>query len=317
MRNNDYTKLFLDKLVFHIFTIGYKNQGESIVFMVESDFGIVYSGMIDSYEVDGVNISHKILEKYDIKSLDFICWTHPHIDHSLGFENILNIYANEKTKIVYPLHLMSINVEEIAQDTVKAIDNIKDTIKSRKIKKAKVMPVLNNLRIERIDFGNGLPDSHSNFSFEIWSLAPISDIVEKRDLTRNVVNVNDYSVVLNVLFNDKVFLFAGDIQDSSIKKVQPFSIPKKVDFIKIPHHSSSGSLEMIKWLKNFKADIACTTEFKTCNLPNQCAIEYYKECCECFYSTHTGEGDYGVLYTKYDVLKDEFHNDVDGRMKEL
>lgn len=310
-------KPFLDKLYFHVYTIGYKNEGESILFMIESDFGIVYSGLIDCYERDGINIASNILEERGVGHIDLICWTHPHMDHSIGYEDIFNKYVNEKTKIIYPANLLSINDKDVSEGCVQTLDKIRDIIGSRKIRKATVKTISDNKRVENINFGVGQPDSNANFLFEIWSLAPISDIVEKRDLLQKVASVNDYSIALNITFGDKIFLFGGDIQDFSIKKVDHFGIPTKVDYLKIPHHGSKGSLDIINWIKNHGVGIACTTEFKTCRLPDESALDEYRNYSDSLYSTHIGQGDYGYLYTMYDVIDDNFYVKTEGRMKEI
>lgn len=61
----------LNKLELKTFIIGYKNEGESILFLLLYDDIPIYSGVVDSYETETINCSIELLEQYKIKNLDF------------------------------------------------------------------------------------------------------------------------------------------------------------------------------------------------------------------------------------------------------
>lgn len=78
-----YKKIFkissFENLIISIFVIGYKNIGESIVVLFRDvcngDNRIVMSMLIDSYEKEDFNLARKVLSKYQVSKLDFVCWT--------------------------------------------------------------------------------------------------------------------------------------------------------------------------------------------------------------------------------------------------
>lgn len=60
--------------------------------------------LIDCYEKNGANLLNNTLKEYGLKSkkLDYIIWTHPDHDHSVGFDYILKEYVSRETKIILP-----------------------------------------------------------------------------------------------------------------------------------------------------------------------------------------------------------------------
>ena len=90
-------KLFDKTLDFEINVIGYKNKGESIVFFLKADGKVVYSGLIDCYEEASENVALTLLVNEKVKYFNFVCWTHPHDDHTIGLDKVLIEFCNEKT----------------------------------------------------------------------------------------------------------------------------------------------------------------------------------------------------------------------------
>lgn len=80
---------FEKKLLIETYIIGYKSQGESILFFIRTDGGISFSGLVDCFYLKDIDKVRDILEGNKISTLDFICWTHPDWDHSKGLENII------------------------------------------------------------------------------------------------------------------------------------------------------------------------------------------------------------------------------------
>ena len=109
-------------LYLEVYLLGYPGQGESILFLIktiEDKDVILYSGVIDSYENNGTNKTIELLECLNIKKLNFLCWTHPDIDHSLGIDTILQRYTNKETRVVLPDALLYL--EERLTDKAKEI----------------------------------------------------------------------------------------------------------------------------------------------------------------------------------------------------
>lgn len=77
--NNEAFSIFCPEFTrFGSFIIGYKNQGETILIVIEVDENPVFCILVDSYYHKDINIVEKILEEKKIKGIDIICWTHPH-----------------------------------------------------------------------------------------------------------------------------------------------------------------------------------------------------------------------------------------------
>lgn len=82
--------------------IGYRDKGESIVFFLKADNSVVYAGLVDCYQDDVGNEAIRLLEKADGKYFDFVCWTHPHEDHTVGMDSIIADYCESNTKFWMP-----------------------------------------------------------------------------------------------------------------------------------------------------------------------------------------------------------------------
>lgn len=92
-------KFFKEKLELVIYTIGYANEGESIIAIVKMDGISSYTVVIDAYKVENKNIAVRILESEKIENIDLLCWSHPDEDHSLGLEDYIK-FISCKTKVI-------------------------------------------------------------------------------------------------------------------------------------------------------------------------------------------------------------------------
>ena len=102
--NSSFKKIifFEEKLVIETYLIGYKLEGEAVLFFVRTDGAISFSGIVDCFcTVENDKVT-EILKKNKVDKLDFICWTHPDFDHSKGLKDIIDMYASEKTSIWIP-----------------------------------------------------------------------------------------------------------------------------------------------------------------------------------------------------------------------
>lgn len=100
----EYDKIFLikDCLQIETYVIGYKSQGESILFFILVDDIICFSGAVDCFCLCNDNYTEKILiDKGDV-TLDFLCWTHPDLDHSRGMDHLVDNFTDKNTKIWIP-----------------------------------------------------------------------------------------------------------------------------------------------------------------------------------------------------------------------
>jgi beta-lactamase superfamily II metal-dependent hydrolase len=146
--------IILEKnLYIELYLIGYKNIGESIVFLIYCDSRVVYSGVIDSYEQE-MNKAVEILERNNVNSLDFICWTHPDEDHSIGIDTLIEKYASENTTIYIPecINGSEYSYNERVKSTFDIIDN---TLASRKKNCFKVKSASDYKVLEMFCFAEG------------------------------------------------------------------------------------------------------------------------------------------------------------------
>lgn len=296
---------FFSKLKFNVYIIGYQTQGESILFTIENDYGIAYSGVIDCFEKDNFNETINLLNELNIKDLNILCWTHPHEDHTKGMDILIQSYVSDCTKLIYPANVYNIKQDnEYAKKTSNLIKNI---ILSSKRKKPKLYPVNGFKPIDRKQLGN---QPKNYYKLEISALTPVSEILEKRIIQEKVNTPNDYSISILISIGGINFLFGGDIQDTTIKKIDMDYVPAKIDYVKIPHHSSKHSISLLTWFDKLnKSSISCTTEYSLSNLPDRDVINSYKLYFNEIYCTNKKDKNndgVGIVHTVYDVINKNF-----------
>lgn len=301
-----------DKLSIELYLIGYKNIGESIVFIVYCDNIIIYSGVVDSYEQD-INKTVDILERKNIKKLDFICWTHPDEDHSIGIDTLLNNYTSENTTVFIP---ESINGEEYDYNhRVKCtFDILDEVLKSRKSNTFKVKSASDYKVLEMFSFDRGALGKEE---FKIVSIAPNSTILRKNNFN-TTFKKNDYSIGLLITLGKFTMLLSGDIENRTIENMEYYYIPEIIDYIKTPHHTSDTSDKLLNYINDNSCQIACTTVYKKgkINLPNKSIIDLYRSKAKNFYcagdKSKDSVSEYGAITMKCDILKKEISINLEG-----
>lgn len=95
----------------------------------------------------------------------------------------------------------------------------------------------------------------------------------------------------------------------------------KIDYIKIPHHCSKSSSEILKLIKNTPG-VTCTTVFVANNLPNKELLKKYTKKVRKVYCTNNLEEedhitDYGTILTRFNIVNTEdINTEVGGNAKE-
>lgn len=306
-----------DKLVLETFLIGYKNLGESIVFIIFIDGEVGYSGVIDCYEYNSLNKTVDILEENGIDALDFICWTHPDEDHSVGIDILTEDYADERTKIYLPedVNGNEYNYNKRIENT---FNNLDDILKSRKLKKYSVKSASDKKELVYKTFEHGV---RGNYEFTIYSIAPNSTIVRGNKFNKTFAK-NDYSIGLILNIGEFSFLFSGDIENKTISKMEYSYFPEVIDYIKTPHHTSNSSDKLLEYLNyDSKSELACTTVVRRSNLPDKEVIEKYKNYSRSFYSTGAVDKDdkydYGIINVKCDVMNKKMTTRLEGNSEQV
>lgn len=306
-----------EKLIVETFLIGYRNEGESIVFIIYVDDDAFYTGVIDCYEYNSLNKTAEILSENGIEELDFICWTHPDEDHSIGMDILIEKYASEKTEIYLPGY---INGEEYSYNKriKNTFDKINQTVKSRKVKKYRVSDISDYKVLDHKNFNYG---GIEGYEFSIFSISPDSQILRSNNFN-DTFKKNDYSIGLILNLGEFNFLFASDIENRTINKMKDFYLPEIIDYIKVPHHASSSSDSLLKYLNyENKCELACTTVFKKSKLPDKNIIEKYKDYAREFYSTGklgtSDTEDYGIINVKCDIINKKMKTFLEGNSEKI
>lgn len=307
----------LNNLRVKIFIIGYKKQGESIVVLFidnkNRERPVKYSIVIDCYKYKKKNITDEILRHYSVKTLSMLCWTHPHLDHSQDIDALIKKYCKDSTQILLPEHFYN-RPEDII------------TINNKKLQEAvdKVFN-LNRLKREAVSLVSAAAGGYSevksinfsgidgDFPVSINIVTPISSILADyaKNGCRNI-NKNELSISIIININEYYLYFGGDAINVHIDKINP-SYLEKCRFVKIPHHSSNTSNQLLNYLPR-KIDTACTTIFSTHNLPNTNILNTYCSIGDVF---ATGEKsniknkyEYGIIEYEYDFSKTEIDIDI-------
>jgi beta-lactamase superfamily II metal-dependent hydrolase len=315
----------LDEFKMYLYIIGYKNKGESIIFILEEGNEIYFSSIIDSYKKSNCKIIEKIIEeKHKLKNFDYIFWTHPHEDHSTGLEEIITNYSNKKTVFVLPQDI------EFSKPCLTTEENeiLKKMIENSG--KYKFQKTLVNDGGENLVYERDFISDERVFSFKIKSLAPHSGVIEEIKSNSNR-NVNDFSICLKfeIYSEDSgigyTILLTGDIENKTIKLLNKKKL-KEINLLKIPHHASSTSDILAEKIENDTPNqmIACTTSYKTGNLPKKEILQNYlknykdifilgkeKEDDDCDYGVLTLEGNLKEFKMTYylDGLYEEYDNE--------
>lgn len=280
-------EIFGKNVYLEIYTIGYSLEGESNIVILKNNNVCIFCGIIDCYSTDSLNYTKKILESENISKLDFLCWTHPDKDHSVGLECFIDYLKPEYNSVI----LLSQNFLQHKKDYEKAnscfskfmFDWLKKSV--RVSKRVKVCSVLSELPITEFCIND-----IDEYVFSITGFTPTDQITQIKTYNENQ-SKNDMSVGLLISFAGKTVLLTGDATDISINNVDDNLIPDLIDLLKIPHHCSENGSAIIKKMKT-KTKIACTTSFSSEGLPNKEVLKKYK--------INTDE-----LYCTLDLMKDE------------
>ena len=295
--------LYLKTLILEVYLIGYVNKGESIVFLLKADDHVSYAGVVDCYECYSTNKTIDILKKENVKKIDFLCWTHPHDDHTLGLNTILESYCDDETKIwitdIYPK-----NYNKYSQSSIQLYESIKTRIKNRnsKVKIATDNKILATFKC------CGL----KTYQFEICSFAPDSTILTERKEFEQSEEGNPYSIGLSIFAGRFNIMLGGDVENQTIDRFEEEYFDTPIDYIKIPHHGSSTGDKLPLKLSSFALkppNVATSTIYKQHGLPEKQVLEKYKNwgTNEIYITSGLNNDEnkekYGVVLTSFDILE--------------
>lgn len=276
------------KLKLQISVLGYYPEGESILVVLydASSQLPLKTILVDCYEKNNCNKLESVFNQFHLKErkLDYVIWTHPDRDHSVGFKTIADQYSSKDTLYILP---EGMNLLEVINDA----DKLKSwmSIVTNKI--------IGKLNVERVSTSkhrvyplmyatNYIDNVNDDVVFSIEILTPFAN-QSFRHLEHNHTHKgNHLSISFVIRFGELGFYFGGDAENMAIKSVDSNKL-KKLFFVKIPHHGSDTSDELPIILKELKSKndppeiLSITTGYHKgkSNLPLISVLDLYKECC--------------------------------------
>lgn len=291
-------------LIIKIFVIGYRERGESIVILFFDKNNVVYSIVIDSYQVKETEFfTSKILDDNKVSKLNILCWTHPDIDHSLGIEELFEKYCDSNSVVLIPTYVNGIDSDPIKynKDDKQILDKM-FSINSNRHKCIKPVSANSGTRGDAFEFA--FSDNIHEVKTKIEVYAPHNDYVVENLRRNTTIKKNDLSLFLMLQVGSYKFDLCGDVENRAISNMPdiPFHYPL---FIKIPHHASPSSSKLLDRLNNSSQSMSCTTTYPSQGLPNLDMTDGYKKKFMHLHSTGLGKEDvktYGILEYTFDLF---------------
>lgn len=248
------------KLHIVVTLIGYRSQGESIIVrLVESDVTL-YCLVVDCYSLRKRNITVELLRSYHVSHINLLCWSHPHLDHSKGLDDLLYGFCDKSTEYLIPVYFNN-GSNDIVTISNKDEKKIVDAIF---LQNAKTQTSVTGVSVKAMNFNQitnfKLSDFSNSIPFTIKALTPISSRLEQyAHESRRDVGINELSICLLVEIGDYKMLFSSDAVDEHIENINPDYL-EGCRFVKIPHHGSKTSLSLLEVLPG-QFDVAGVTGY--------------------------------------------------------
>lgn len=270
----------VEDLFIEIYLIGYNNAGESILFLIKSktpDEKIIFSGVVDCYEENGKNETIQLLDKLRVEKLDFLCWTHPDDDHSIGMDKLFDNYTNKETRIILPQSLIELK-DKLSDKTSTLCENIGEKVYKKK--DSEMYDVVEaQAGMKLIDLSIGSKYRIEPYKFQITAISPFYDLILSQYKNKQLKN-NHFAIALCLEFEGINILLTSDIEQRTIHRFYDnISLPSKIHYLKIPHHGSNKSEVFLDFLNKRNINnfmISCSTVYSNCKLPDIKLMEKYK-----------------------------------------
>lgn len=266
--------------------------------------------VIDSYEKEGLNLIRKILSKYDVDKLDFVCWTHPHYDHSPGIDTLIRDMFHDDIVIFSPKfyygNLMPDMLKSECAKTPDIFNNIWNLIEKHP----------NFSQIWRTISANGdathqypmqllTKDGTCQKDINLYFLTPLgskTDIYAIKGKEFSKPNELSVSFVLSIDGYD--FFFGGDTENDHANGIDN-NIIQDMRWIKVPHHCSLGAKSIADSLGP-KFDYAASTVYTSSSLPREEIQELYAQA-GTLHMTQLKENDNYKLSSEYGIIQYDYH----------
>lgn len=310
------------KLLIEVYHIGYSNQGEGSIFILHTSTDkVLYSLAIDCYEEAKINKTDEILKQWKLeKKLNMFIWTHPHDDHSIGIDKIIEKYCNNKS-IICMANILGIKnkCSEVSRNNIEYIQTL--TARKRVKNKWHINSMVHFPEIIDEIFFNGEGEIQK---LTVQCIAPFSEIggMEPGKCVPNF-NMMGIACILKVEMKKENinFLFAGDMEHYTVEKLieeVDENVPNVYNYIKIPHHGSENVMNMVEFLnlgKREKSEFASTSVFTKQGLPKRNVLDSYKKVVEqvaCTSNIEENRYGTGIINLKFDITDKKVYHNFDG-----
>lgn len=201
---NEYVKkLNIDTEKLNIFYF-YVGQADCTLITLNGKSMLIDAGN----ESDGYHIV-EFLKSQNITKLDYLIGTHVDEDHIGGMD-----------KVIQQIQVNNLYIPTYNNNNKSDYNEIKDSLKYNKNK---------NLKLSILNSGDNL--TLSNASFNVLSANSIE----------TVKDINNTSIVLQLNYKEKKYLFTGDIRADEEKELVKNNKLEKIDILKVSHHGSNSS----------------------------------------------------------------------------
>lgn len=284
--NSDISISRKENLIVKVFVIGYPVCGESIVVLfIDSEHeGVIYSCVIDCFVHDNNNKTKDVLEQYDVKTLNVLCWSHPDKDHSYGLSNLISVFCDDSTLFLVPSGVHFKPYERIKYNK-KGTKEVFESINSfNRQTKRSFASVATSGRggYEATSFS--LIDYPEEIPVEIHALTPPSPLLNDRIMNNKEIGKNELSIMLRITVDGHKFLFCSDVENEAIGYIRARDIENPV-FLKIPHHGSDTSDDLLKKIDlSINKTYGCVTKFYN-KLPYDYILADYMDRCKMVHYT--------------------------------
>ena len=299
----------IDSLHLDVYTIGYREEGESLLLLLCDGKNILHSTMTDCYCIGGYNHADAIFNDLKVKRIDAFVWTHPDSDHSTGIGPFLDKYDRSADARIFIPAGMSGEIID-TDESRNALAYITNKYNRNRRYDINYISLNTGGYCQLMKFRIKEKKSSRQVDYMFTFILPNADIVARRSSSDGKVLLNDYSIFYIVTFNDQNYLFCGDLSKQNVQFINEDWL-EDVVFVKIPHHGSNT-------LENFKGkmvsagvtDVICTcTTFKPKQLPDENVLKSYKDISKAIYCTGKNEDspkyDYGCVLIQFNAnMKD-------------
>ncbi len=270
--------------------------------------------MVDCYRSKDVDIVNSILQKNCVDKLNFICWTHPDLDHSKGLKNMIEQYSSAETNIWIPegVDAKEINCSEEVKDLFAYLKQCAKSMESE----LNVYSVSDKKYLTYYDslcFQKGI----DTFPLKLVSYTPNSKIMRKQNYLDKFIE-NDRSIFFVLCLGQVRIWLTGDIEDATIERIPKEFFAEHIHILKIPHHGSGTSTKIME-LGWEDCDIACSTVYRKgrSHLPDDKVMDQYKILAEDLYCTGNKDGhkekqEYGIVKVETNVLDNSYDTLIEG-----